>query len=111
VTPKIILGEFEQTVMLAILQLGDRAYAPNIARHLEDTIDRAVSRGALYSCLNQLERKGFLRWRVDSPTAQRGGHSRRFYQVNASGVRALRTAREDQLSMWRGLEGILGALK
>ena len=106
---KIILGEFEQTVMLAILQLGDDAYAPNIARHLEDTIDRAVSRGALYSCLNQLEHKGFLRYRIDSPTPQRGGHSRRFYQVNAIGVRALRTARQSQLMLWRGLEGILGA--
>ena len=106
---KIILGEFEQTVMLAVLQLGDNAYAPNIAHHLEKTIARSVSRGALYSCLNQLERKGLLRWRVDSPTSERGGHSRRFYQVNAIGVRALRTAREDQLSMWRGLEGILGA--
>ena len=110
-TPKIILGEFEQTVMLAILQLGEDAYAPSIARHLERTIDRSVSRGALYSCLNQLERKGFLRWRMDSPTSERRGHSRRFYQVNAIGVRALRTAREDQLSMWRGLEGIFGASK
>ena len=111
VATKIILGEFEQTVMLAILQLGDNAYAPNIARHLEDTINRSVSRGALYSCLNQLERKGFLRWRVDSPTPQRGGHSRRFYHVNAIGVRALRTARESQMLLWRGLEGILGASK
>lgn len=108
---KIILGEFEQTVMLAILQLGDDAYAPNIARHLEDTIDRAVSRGALYSCLNQLEHKGFLRYRIDSPTPERGGHSRRFYQVSAIGVRALRTARQSQLMLWRGLEGILGASK
>ena len=97
--------------MLAILQLGDNAYAPNIARHLERTIGRSVSRGALYSCLNQLEGKGFLRWRVDSPTPRRGGHSRRFYQVNAIAVRALRAAREDQLLMWRGLEGILGASK
>lgn len=111
VTTRIILGEFEQTVMLAILQLGDSAYGPNIARHLEDTIDRSVSRGALYSCLNQLERKGFLRWRVDSPTPRRGGHSRRFYQVNAVGVRALKTARDSQMLLWRGLDGILGASK
>lgn len=97
--------------MLAILQLGDDAYGPKIARHLEDTIDRAVSRGALYSCLNQLERKGFLRWRVDSPTPQRGGHSRRLYHVNAIGVRALRTARESQMLLWRGLDGVLGASK
>ena len=105
---KSFLGEFEQTVMLAILQLGDRAYAPGIAEHLERSIDRSVTRGALYSCLNQLERKGYVRWRLDEPTADRGGHARRFYRVTAPGVRALRSAREGQLILWRGLEGILG---
>ena len=108
---KSVLGEFEQTVMLAILQLGDDAYAPNIARHLDATIDRSVSRGALYSCLNQLERKGLLRWRLDAPTRERAGHARRFYQVSARGVRAVRIVRDSQLMLWRGLEGILGAAK
>jgi PadR family transcriptional regulator PadR len=105
---KSFLGEFEHTVMLAILQLGDRAYGPDIAQHLETSIDRSVTRGALYSCLNQLERKGYVRWRLDEPTPERGGHSRRFYRVSAAGVRALRVAREGQLILWRGLEGILG---
>ena len=105
---KSFLGEFEQTVMLAILQLGDRAYAPDIAQHLDTSIGRAVTRGALYSCLNQLERKGYVKWRLDEPTPARGGHARRFYKVSATGVRALRAAREGQLILWRGLEGILG---
>ena len=107
----IFLREFEQTVLLAILQLGKRAYAPVIARHLESGIDRAVTRGALYSCLNQLERKGYLRWRLDEPTEERGGHARRFYEVSARGLRALRASRERQLIMWKGLEGILGPAK
>jgi DNA-binding PadR family transcriptional regulator len=105
---KGFLGEFEQTVMLAVLQLGEAAYAPDIALHLETNIQRSVSRGALYSCLNQLERKELLRWRLDEPTEERGGHARRSYRVTASGVRALRAAREGQLILWRGLEGILG---
>lgn len=108
---KGFLGEFEQTVLLAILQLNERAYAPNVARHLEDSVDRSVSRGALYSCLNQLERKGFLRWRLDEPTSERGGHARRFYQVTARGVRALRASREGQMVLWQGLESILGPAK
>lgn len=108
---KGFLGEFEQVVLLAILQLGERAYAPEIAHHLATTIDRSVSRGALYSCLNQLERKGLLRWRLDEPTEERGGHARRFYSVTARGVRALRVAREGQLLLWRGLESILGPAK
>lgn len=105
---KGFLGEFEQTVLLAILQLGEQAYASGIAHHLATTIDRSVTRGALYACLNQLERKGLVRWRLDEPTEERGGHARRHYQVSARGVRALRTAREGQLLLWRGLEGILG---
>lgn len=105
---KGFLGEFEQTVMLTVLQLREQAYAPDIAHHLETSIQRSVTRGALYSCLNQLERKGFLAWRLDEPGEDRGGHARRFYQVTASGVQALRAAREGQLILWRGLEGILG---
>jgi DNA-binding PadR family transcriptional regulator len=108
VSHKGFLGEFEQTVLLAILQLGEHAYAPRIAHYLEASIDRSVSRGALYSCLNQLERKAYVRWRLDEPTAERGGHSRRFYQVTARGVRALRTSREGALILWQGLEGVLG---
>jgi DNA-binding PadR family transcriptional regulator len=108
---KSFLGEFEQTVMLAILQLGDRAHGPEIARHLEESIDRSVTRGALYSCLNQLERKEYVRWRLGDAGPDRGGHARRLYKVSAAGVRALRAAREGQLILWRGLEGVLGPAK
>jgi DNA-binding PadR family transcriptional regulator len=108
---KSVLGEFEQTVMLSILQLGDQAYAPDVARHLEASIERSVTRGALYSCLNQLERKGYLRWRLEEPTAVRGGHARRFYHVTARGLRAVRAWRDNQLILWQGLEGVLGSAK
>lgn len=108
---KSFVGEFEQMVLLALLQLRDEAYAPNVARHLERTVGREVSRGALYSCLNQLERKGYLRWRLDEPTPERGGHARRFYKVTPDGVEALRASREGLLTLWRGLEGILGPAK
>jgi hypothetical protein len=41
------LGEFEQHLLLSILRLGGQAYGLNIARELEATADRKVSRGAL----------------------------------------------------------------
>lgn len=108
---KSFVGEFEQVVLLAILQLDGEAYAPNVARHLRSSVDRKVSRGALYSCLNQLEQKGFLRWRLDEPTPDRGGHSRRFYRVTPEGLAALSASRERLMTLWQGLEGILGSAK
>jgi DNA-binding PadR family transcriptional regulator len=102
------VGEFEHVILLVILQLGEDAYAPNVAQHLETSVGRTVSRGALYSCLNQLERKRYLRWRLDAPTAERGGHSRRLYQVTARGVSALRESRQSLLTLWQGLDRLLG---
>jgi len=102
------VGEFEQVVLLAILQLGERAHAPRVAKHLESTIGRKVTRGALYSCLNQLEKKDFLEWTEDVPTPERGGHTRRLYEVTGAGLRALRLSREGLLTLWRGLDDVLG---
>lgn len=104
---KSVMGEFEQMVLLAILQLGERAHAPGVAHHLEASVGRTLSRGALYSCLQQLETKGFLRWRLDPPTSDRGGHARRCYQVTARGLRALQASRQGLLTLWRGLEHVL----
>lgn len=104
---KALVGEFEQMVLLSILQLDEDAYAPNLARHLEATVKRTVSRGALYSCLNQLDHKGYLRWKRVAPTWDGGGHTRRRYQVTPRGVRVLRESRAGLLTLWRGLEDLL----
>lgn len=101
------LGEFEQLVMLAVLQLGAGAYGPAISRHLEESVGRQVSRGALYSTLDRLERKGFLRWEIEAATSERSGHRRRQFEVTPAGVAALRDAREALQTLWRGLDGVL----
>ncbi len=105
---KGFISEFEQMVLLSILQLNEDAYAPNVARHLEATVGRTVSRGALYSCLNQLDRKDYLRWKLEAPASDAGGYTRRRYQVAPRGLRALRASRVGLLTLWRGLEDLLG---
>lgn len=101
------LGEFEQLVLLAVLQLGDAASGPAVGRHLEETVDRQVSRGALYSTFDRLERKGLLRWEVEAATSERAGHRSRRFEVTPAGVEALRAAREALLTLWRGLDDVL----
>jgi PadR family transcriptional regulator PadR len=102
------LGEFEQMLLLAIMQLGEDAYGPDIARFLERAVERSVSRGALYATLGRLEEKGYLGWALEEPDSERGGHRKRLFALTPAGVAALRTYRAALLELWSGLEGVLG---
>ena len=102
------LGEFEQMVLLSILQLDKEAFALSMLRELDERAGRRVSRGALYKTLERLEVKGLVRWKVEDPIPGRGGHPRRLFQVTGAGVAALRASREALFGLWEGLDGILG---
>lgn len=102
--PQDYLGEFEQTVLLAVLRAGENAYAVSIREAIEQRTGRNVSRGALYITLERLEEKGYLRSRLGGATAERGGRPKRFYRVQPSGVAALETSREALERMWKGLK-------
>ena len=101
------LGEFEQMVLLSILQLDEKAFAVSVLRELDDRAGRQVSRGALYKTLERLEEKGMVSWEVEDATPDRGGHPRRLFRVTGEGVMALRASREALFRLWDGLEGVL----
>jgi len=103
---KPYLGEFEQLVLLATLQLREEAHAPAIGRELHDTASRRVSRGALYATLERLENKGFLRWEIGAASSERGGHRKRRFAVTAGGVAALRASRTTLENLWEGLDEV-----
>lgn len=98
------LGELEQLILLAILRLGADAYGPSIARELESQAGRRLSRGALYTSLDRLETKGYLRWRPESGGPERHGLPKRVYTVLPRGVSALRSSQRILRRMWRGLD-------
>ena len=102
------IGELEQIVLLAILRLGDGAYAVPIRQELATRARRRIARGALYTTLERLELKGCLRSRFGDPVPERGGRSRRYYSVTARGLGALRASYGVLRSMAHGLEAILG---
>lgn len=105
--PDIYLGEFEQIVLLAILRLGDDAYAIPVREEIENRTGRTVARGALYTALERLEVKGCLRSRMSDPLPERGGRSRRYYTLTPSGIAALRASRAALLALWKGVESRL----
>ena len=101
-------GEFEQMVLLAILQLEGEAYALSVLRELDARTGRRVSRGALYKTLERLEAKGFVNWEVEEATPGRGGHPRRRFEVTPEGIGALQVSRDALFRLWHGLENVLG---
>jgi len=101
------LGEFEQAVLLAIIRLGFNAYGVPIRHDLSQRLGRPVSVGAIYTALERLEAKGFVSSWTGGATTERGGRAKRFYRMEAPGLRALENARTATQRLWAGLpEGI-----
>ncbi len=103
----VFLGEFEQLVLLALLQLGDEAYALPLRKELTRVAGRNVTRGALYRTLERLDQKGYLTWETEEGVPKRGGHPRRRFTVTPQGIRVLRASRAALLELWAGVEEVL----
>ena len=101
------LGEFEQIVLLAILRLGDEAYGVPIRPEIERRTGRALTVGALYRTLDRLQDKGYVSSAFSDPTPERGGRSKRYFNVRPAGLQALRASREALTAMWEGLEPLV----
>lgn len=98
------LGEFEQVVLLAVLRLGEAAYAVPIRREIAARTRRGPARGAVYVTLDRLEAKGYLDSWLGDGAAERGGRPRRYYRVKPAGVRALEQSWAALRRMWEGIE-------
>jgi PadR family transcriptional regulator, regulatory protein PadR len=105
------LGDFEQLVLLAILQLRDEVYGVPIVDEIERRTGRSVSRAAVYVTLRRLEEKELVSSWMSESTAERGGKPRRCVRVTPRGVRMLRESREAVDRMWHGLDPRLGGVR
>jgi len=97
------LGSLELLVLLAVLRLGDGAYAVTVRDAIAERTESDPSRGAVSVTLDRLARKGFLRSRLGEPTAERGGKAKRLYTLAAPGRQALRATLEGTDAMLQGL--------
>ena len=84
----LMIGEFEYLVLTAAIHLDEDAYGAAIRREIETATERRCSIGALYTTLDRLETKGFVKTWMGDSTPQRGGRAKRMVRVTAKGVRA-----------------------
>ncbi len=97
-------------LMTAILTLGDGAYGAAIQEKAEEIVEggKSVSLGSIYTTLDRLERKGFVRSSFGEPTRERGGKAKRYFELTASGERALKETARVSRSIVTPLEELWG---
>jgi PadR family transcriptional regulator PadR len=97
---KVYLGEFEELVLLTIAVLGDDAYGVMIQKNIEERSNRPISIGALHSTITRLEEKGFLKSWLGGATAERGGRSKRYYEITQAGKKAVSETKSLRDELW-----------
>ena len=86
--PKHLAG-LEELVLLAVASLSD-AYGVTVQERIESETRSRVSIGAVYTVLDRLERRGYVRSWLGEATAARGGRRKRLFRATAQGLSALR---------------------
>ena len=102
-----VLGDFEKTVLLAILQLGGESYGAHILEEIHGRTGQAPSSGSLYVALRRLEKRGVLSSSFGDPTPERGGRAKRFFRVEPEALRLLRRSQDLWNRMAEGLDPVL----
>src|SRR5690349_6413295 len=84
------LGEFEQTLLLALSGLGADASGVDIREYIESRTGRTIAPGAIYTAFQRLERRGLVASSFGEPSARRGGKRPKLYRRRAEGARTIR---------------------
>ena len=98
-----MLTRVEELIMLSVWKLQGNAYGAAIRNLLTDETGDDWPIATVYTPLDRLSRKGFLRSSVGNPTPERGGRSKKMYQLTAEGVKALESVHQVSKSMWKNL--------
>ena len=97
---KVYLGEFEELVLLTIATLGNDAYGVAIKESIETIGGREISIGALHSTITRLEEKGLIKSWLGGATQERGGRSKRFFELTHQGKVALNATKSLRDELW-----------
>ena len=97
------ISRSEEFLLLAVWRLKENAYGVAIREQIKDATGKTWAYGALFVMLRRLEKKGYLKSHFTDPTPQRGGKSKRIFQLSAQGIKALKDVRKAQESVWSGI--------
>ena len=100
-----LLSSHDEMLLLAILSLGDNAYGLTIRKEISRATGKDWSIGAIYDPLYRLEKRGYVESSLTDPTEERGGRSKRIFQITAGGNEALREQKTIRDNLWKKIQG------
>ena len=104
---RIQIGEFEELVLLITAILHGEAYGVSVMDEILNQTGRKVNISAVHTALDRLEKKSFLKSRIGGATSERGGRSKRFFEVTDLGVKAIEINRQVRNSLYQQIPSVL----
>jgi DNA-binding PadR family transcriptional regulator len=99
-----LLSSRDEILLLAILKLRNNAYGVTIRREVSNVTGKDWSIGAIYDPLYRLEKRGKVESFLSIPLQERGGRSKRMFQVTQDGIQALLEHKKARDELWQSLE-------
>ncbi len=85
-----MLGKTEELVMMAAHKAGPRSTASEIYQTLESVIGKSSAFGAIFTTLDRLSKKGFLKFELGAVRKDYGNKAPREFTITGEGISALR---------------------
>ena len=98
-----MLTRGEELILLSVWRLQKNAYSVQIRDQIIGVTKKHWSFGAVYMPLERLEKQGLLKSYLADPTPERGGRSKRIYELTDLGTQALVEIKKIQENAWQGL--------
>jgi PadR family transcriptional regulator, regulatory protein PadR len=80
------LGQLELMVLFAVIQPSKESYGVQISREIAEKSGREVALASVYAALERLEKKGLVTSSLGTPSTERGGKARTYFQPTAAGL-------------------------
>ncbi|RLD24934.1 MAG: PadR family transcriptional regulator [Bacteroidetes bacterium] len=97
------IGELEELLLLGIASLVPEAYGFAIKSLIQERANRDINLSAVHAALYRLEKKGLIKSQFGESTSKRGGKKKKYFEITAAGVAAIRESREIRNELWSGI--------
>lgn len=98
------MPKLEEMILLAVLKHGPDTTAGDVQAVLSEAAGREQSFGSVFTTLDRLTVKKFVKWHKGRPDPQRGGRAPRLYTVTGVGQSALIASLRATDSLAAGLD-------